>query len=120
MKADEMAKRLERGGKVCEAAHDLIDRYFNKSDKCLASIPARPDVDADLVLTAGLVEAAALIRQQAAEIERLRGALEPFANHYQSWMDGHADHITSTTFPVHTFGDLRRARAAMEASDGTA
>lgn len=60
--------------------------------------------------------AAIIARLEAAEAEnkRLREALRPFGNHYQSWMDHYADHITSSTFPIHTIGDLRRARAALE------
>jgi hypothetical protein len=65
---EETATRLETGP-VYQAAKDLIDRYFKNTDKCLASIPARPDVDADLVLMTGLERAAALIRALEARAE---------------------------------------------------
>lgn len=58
---------------------------------------------------------AAIARAEAAEkrASMLERALAPFATHYQAWMDRYADNITSSTFPIHTFGDLRRARDAL-------
>ena len=65
-------------GPVAQAAKDLIAAYFGDRTKVLASIPARPDVDADLVLTAALAQAPTLAADLAdalAEVERLRAAL---------------------------------------------
>ena len=60
----DIVERLTRGD-IHQAGHDLIARCFGDTSVVIASIPARPDVDADLVLMGGLMKA-------AAEIERLR------------------------------------------------
>lgn len=59
--SDDMVKRLR--GPIAQAAQDLIDRYFGNTDKCLASIPANPEKDADLVLSRGIAEAADRIEE---------------------------------------------------------
>lgn len=70
---DDLVKRLR--GPVKTAAQDLIDRYFGNSDKCLATIPADPERDADLILVNGLSEAANRIEKLEAENARLRAAI---------------------------------------------
>ncbi|MHC2016365.1 hypothetical protein [Methylobacterium sp. CM6247] len=45
----------------------------------------------------------------------VRAALAPFVTHYQPWMDDWADDALCTVFARVTFGDLRRARAAINA-----
>lgn len=53
--------------------------------------------------------------------DELRAALEPFVKHWQTWMDetdeygrlNWSDDIEMSTFARVTFGDLRRARAAL-------
>lgn len=49
----------------------------------------------------------------AAQTEGVRQALEKFTAHYEPWMDQHADDVECIVHSRHTFGDLRRARAAM-------
>ena len=68
-----------------------------------------------------LREAASTIRSQAAEIERLRSALEPFADvakHDIGSDETNADFFRpmsakNARAPLLTVGDLRRARAAL-------
>lgn len=60
----DIVERLTRGD-IRQAGRDLIARCFGNKSVAIASIPARPDVDADLVLMGGLTKA-------AEEIERLR------------------------------------------------
>lgn len=47
------------------------------------------------------------------ERDRLREALEPFIKHHAPWMNEWSDELECTTYSRHTFGDLRRARAAL-------
>jgi len=92
-------------------------------DKALNSIVAGEDAAIITALVTGHHRTkrgaadlkAAIARAEAAEkrASMLERALAPFATHYQAWMDRYADNITSSTFPIHTFGDLRRARDAL-------
>jgi hypothetical protein len=53
-------------------------------------------------------------KQEAADrIEQLEAALRPFITHYADWMDRYPDTNETSTFPRHTYGDIRRARAAL-------
>lgn len=52
-------------------------------------------------------------------VEQLRTALKPFTCHYSPWMDEWADHVETSTYPKHTFGDVRRAIAALSSTDKT-
>ncbi|MEK1930676.1 MAG: hypothetical protein AAAC47_13010 [Pararhizobium sp.] len=53
------------------------------------------------------------------ENKALRKALEPFIRHYEPWMDSWDDDVQASTFPRHTFGELRRARlASTERTEG--
>ena len=58
-------------------------------------------------------------RAEAAESEAaaLREALRPFVSHYEPWMERQADGDRMCVYPVHTMGDLRRARTALEGRD---
>lgn len=58
------------------------------------------------------------IAEKDAEIGRLRAALEPFVRHHAPWMDEHPDDAECTVFSRHTFGDLRKARAALQTEGG--
>ena len=80
---EKMAERLED---VADAVRRLINGAFRRDGERLESdkhprfsIPCRPEYDDDMVALQGISEASAMIRAQAAEIERLREALKPFA-----------------------------------------
>lgn len=47
---------------------------------------------------------------------RLVEAAEPFVKHNSSWMDRYPDADNNTTYPVHSFGELRRLVSALEAA----
>lgn len=51
------------------------------------------------------------------EAAALREALRPFVSHYEPWMERQADGDRMCVYPVHTMGDLRRARTALEGRD---
>jgi len=51
------------------------------------------------------------LEKRLADAERV---MSPFIRHYEPWMDRWPDDEESSTFPRHTFGQLRAARAYME------
>lgn len=57
---------------------------------------------------------ASMLRYAASEIEALRNALEVFIKHYEPWMDKYPDDTQSSSYSIHTFGDIRKARAAIK------
>lgn len=67
-----LAARLE--GPTMTAAKDLIAAYFGDKSKCLASIPADPSRDADLLVTADIKAAATLARTALDALARLEDA----------------------------------------------
>lgn len=67
-----LAARLE--GPTMTAAKDLIAAYFGDKSKCLASIPADPSRDADLLVTADIKAAATLARTALDAMARLEDA----------------------------------------------
>lgn len=62
-------------GPVRQAASDLIAAYFGDTSKVLASIPARPDHDADLLLVAGISDAADALTAMQARAEKAEAEL---------------------------------------------
>lgn len=54
--------------------------------------------------------------QQA--LDAAREALKPFVSHYAPWMDVWPDDSETHCFPRHTFGDVRKARAAIAGEKG--
>jgi hypothetical protein len=115
---EETATRLETGP-VYQAAKDLIDRYFKNTDKCLASIPARPDVDADLVLMTGLERAAALIRAleaRAEKAERERDeALDAECKQFEEAMQAYRAFGGRFTLTMPDGGDVKLHEAVISA-----
>jgi len=57
------------------------------------------------------VQATTAVRER----DEARKALEPFI-HYEPWMDEWQDHQQVSSVTRHTFGDLRRARAALSSN----
>lgn len=45
------------------------------------------------------------------QLQEAAKVVEPFVQHYEPWMEEHADDAQSSTFSRHTFGQLRAARA---------
>jgi hypothetical protein len=62
------------------------------------------------------IEWSAEVEALRAQVARLREALRPFVQHYESWMDDYPDSDQSSMFSRHTFGQLREARAALDPS----
>lgn len=53
------------------------------------------------------------MRAAEAQAKALRDALRPFVSHYGDWMDHHPDDRNCSTYPIHTFGQIRRALTAL-------
>ena len=82
------------------------------------NLPKPPDVSPSRIAKLPTVDEEVKSRVRLAEalarIGELEEALKPFVKHHASWMDTYPDAAETYTHSVHTFGDLRRAVAALE------
>lgn len=60
-----------------------------------------------------------LLDYHQTDANRAKEALKPFVAHYQEWMDKWPDESNCTTYPIHTHGDIRKARIALGLGDET-
>lgn len=88
---------------------------FKRGDGWNAECPIR---DANARRIARVPRLEATITAQAAEIARLREALAPFANQAETYDSCGSEFVPDEFMPAivdHTIGDLRKARAALDA-----
>jgi len=52
-------------------------------------------------------------RELMARIETLKAALRPFIRHYEKWMEERPSEENLSIFPLHSYGELKAARAAL-------
>lgn len=80
---------------------------------------AKANDDADVVkLIDDIDRLAARLAAAEAEAARLREDVEPVIVKYEPWMDEFSDDASCSVFRRFTFGDLRRARAALRSRKG--
>lgn len=121
---DALVELLEDGGFALRSAQSStpaseLDRINQLVDADLLQRPA-----AELV---ALLRASERLRVQeatpapdlrggGAAYEELRKAAAPFAAHYREWMDEFPDSDQSTSFPVHTLGQVKALHKALKAA----
>jgi len=54
-----------------------------------------------------------ILEYAATQNSAVVAALEPFLPAYEDWMDSHADNVALSFYRPATFGDLRKAHAAV-------
>lgn len=88
---------------------DIVERLTNKPEPC-----RRYSAEDDALRS----EAAAAITALRKRVEELEGALEPLILPHQYWMDEYPDGALCPLYNRLTWGDHRRARAALRAKGG--
>jgi len=78
-----------------------------------ARYASESEMQAQIRRLAARTEAADTLERQAAEIERLRGALGPFAELAKCIDDAYDDSFAPSFAPFNNAGEIRAARAAL-------
>jgi hypothetical protein len=116
---DEAADAIERIARERDEARASESRMIREIDAVYAAVSNHwfldPPDGGDVRLHEGVARIEQALTEAREEIERMRGALKPFARLAGNYdpPEGDDDHTTGDQTALPTLGDLRRARATL-------